>query len=180
MHCCHQALIKYAACIFRAVIISRPSAPFFLMVKHLVSAYVSFPDYSLGFVFLGRHTNPFFWTCSSHCGVTLSFVYSKNIPAFPHRTDFFHVYRKKTYCRCHHLFNKQFGSWFMQWIANGAAATKFRTPVWFMAAIIGTTAQVHWVYLYFIQPRYSVMLGMTHADRADYIWSFLTSEDLVL
>lgn len=45
VHCGHQTLrIEYAGCIFRAVIISRPSAFFFLLVKQ--SDYVSFTNYS--------------------------------------------------------------------------------------------------------------------------------------
>lgn len=60
---------------------------------------------------------------------------TENFHTRPCRTTAFHMCGK-TYYGCHHLFNKQFGSWFMQWIANGAAATKFKSPVWFMAVLL--------------------------------------------
>lgn len=128
VHCCHEALrIEYAACIFSTVIISRPDAFFFLLVKQSVLAYVIFTNYSPVAslcMFSPAHANKVSlrWCLCVCCVHTF-------------RTLALHMCGK-TYYRCHHLFNKQFGSWFLQWIANGAAATKFKSPVWFMAALL--------------------------------------------
>lgn len=92
---------------------------------------------------------------------------TENFHTRPCRTTAFHMCGK-TYYGCHHLFNKQFGSWFMQWIANGAAATKFKSPVWFMAVLLAPQLIGH----VFIQARWPALLGMSHTGRSDYIWSF--------
>lgn len=153
VHRCHPTLrIEYAACIFRAVIISRPGAFFFLLVKQSALAYVIFTKYIAVTAV---------WLAVVFC------IYTGNIPSCPHRTIDVHMYG--TYYGCHHLFNKQFGSWLMQWITNGGAATKFKSPVWFMAALL----EPHSLGVLILYMRYSVMLGMSHTGRSDHIWGFL-------
>lgn len=82
--CCHQALrIEYAACIFRAVIISRPSAFFFLrlllLVKQSALAYVIL--YQMRFLS---------WTCNSPRGATRC-IHTEDLPTCPHGTADFHM-----------------------------------------------------------------------------------------
>lgn len=94
--------------------------------------------YSLDFFFSFKELQSLFWTYfldMQRCGVTRLCIFTENIFACPHRTIAI-LMCGKTYYRCHHLFNKQFGSWFMQWIANGTAASKFKSPVCFMAALL--------------------------------------------
>lgn len=94
-------------------------------------------------------------------------IHTENIPTFPHHWPLPFTCCGKTYYRCHHLFNKQLGSLSMQWIANGAAATKLKSPLWLMAALLDP--QLIWC-------AYILYNVFCHAGRSDYIWSFLTSE----